>query len=840
MWRKSSEAFSILPHNTPSFYVYLLLMSNPIKTRFPLKIIASYLVLATMAVIVVVFLFSELRTYLNAANDTNSKKVTETSSLINLVYETDSYSRLALLSENEEDYELFKVRVDSLYQRISDFRKSTQKEAQKIQLDSIKKLLISKNKNIIALRELSMEMNEDTSLDDILREFTNLENNMGKFTLNNTLKPKWRSRKDRKSWENIINIQNYLRGADTMKVSAKLIDSTLAASRYIVAEAKYLRNKNREELKARESELIVNDLVISKKLQELITVFDKEISTNYLRERTEQKRSIEKASSVLKISGIVGLVVILLFSYIIISDFFRAEKLRKKLRIAKDITEDVLKSREQLIATVSHDLKTPLHTISGYTELFKNTPLSEKQEYYTNQIASGTLFITQLVNDLLDFSKLEAGKLKIDAVAFSLENILLESGNAVKDRYLDKDVRLNFSIDDIFKNHYYKSDPLRIRQIVLNLISNAFKFTEAGSVSVIAEIGAKKKKRTQAIITVKDTGIGISAEKQELIFKEFTQAEEDTSRKFGGTGLGLAISKKLAGLLGGSISVVSELGKGSAFSVLLPLEHLAETERMAPKNTTAKEISLSNLQLKALVFDDDAAMRSLLVEVLEQEGISCNAFEKFSEFETISGTVDYDFILTDIQMPEIDGFQVLKHLQSGSFLMHTDQPVIAMTGNQKHKSEYYFEQGFSELLHKPFHKIDLVNTLCVLFEIGSKISKAPVIETTKEEKVYNLSLLKSFVKDDKGLKEILSVFLIQIKKDMAKLKEAVASNDRDTVRALSHRKLTMTRQIQASKIIPILETLELIKNEDPELENIFSTLKEEMEELTTALQFEIS
>lgn len=291
-------------------------MSKPFKTRFPLKIIASYLVLATLAAVVVVFLFSELRTYLNTTNETDSKEVVKTGSLINLVYETDSYSRLALLSENEEDYQLFQVRVDSLYQRIADFRKSTPKESQKAQLDSIKKLLISKNKNIIALRELSMQMNEDTSLDEILREFNNLENNMGKFTLENYLKPKWRSRKERKSWENIIRLSNMNKGVDTMKVSAKLIDSTLATTRFIVAEAKYNRNKNREELKAREAELIANDLVISKNLQELITVFDQEISRNYLREKTEQQRSIEKASSVLKISGIVGLVVILLLSLI--------------------------------------------------------------------------------------------------------------------------------------------------------------------------------------------------------------------------------------------------------------------------------------------------------------------------------------------------------------------------------------------------------------------------------------------------------------------------------------------------------------------------------------------
>ncbi len=815
-------------------------MSKPIKTRFPLKIIASYLVVATLAVVVIVFLFSELRTYLNAANNTDSTKVVATGSLINLVYETDSYSRLALLSENEEDFERFQVRVDSLYQRIADFRKSTPKYAQKVQLDSIKKLLISKNKNIIALRELSMQMDEDTSFDDILREFNNLENSMGRFAMKNTLNPKWRSREERKSYENIIKIWNSMKGTDTMKVSAKLIDSTLAVTRYIVAEAKFVRNKNREELKAREAELIVNDLVISKKLQELITVFDREISKNYLRGKTEQQRSIEKASSVLKISGIVGLVVILLFSYIIISDFFRAEKLRKRLRVAKETTEDVLKSREQLIATVSHDLKTPLHTISGYTELFRNTPLSEKQEYYTNQIASGSLFITQLVNDLLDFSKLEAGKLKIDHIAFPLENILLESGNAIKDRYSDKNVKLHIVIDENLKNRYYKSDPLRIRQIVLNLVSNAFKFTETGSVSIIAEILSKKKKQTEIKITVKDTGIGISAEKQELIFKEFTQAEEDTSTKFGGTGLGLAISKKLAGLLGGSISVISQLGKGSAFSVLLPLDNVAEAEILQSPQKETQTTSLAALQLKALVFDDDDAMRSLLSEVLEQEGIFCNAFEKFSEFETISGTIDYDFVLTDIQMPETDGFQVLKNLQSGKHLMYTDQPIIAMTGDQQHESDYYFEQGFSELLHKPFHKADLLNTLHILFEVESSISKEPIVSAKKEEALYDLSLLKSFMKDKKSLKEILSVFLIQTHKDMMVLKEAVEKNDRDTVRALSHRKLTMARQIQASSVVSILGVLEIIKDDDPKLEQLFNTLEVAMEKMTTKLKAEIS
>jgi hypothetical protein len=264
-------------------------MNKPIKTRFPLKIIVSYLVLAALAVIVSVFLFSELRLYLDAANNNDGKKVVETGSLINLVYETDSFSRLALLSEDEKDFERFQTQVDSLYQSIADFRKSTQDEDQKLQLDSIKRLLISKNKNIIELRELSMEMNQDSSLDDILQELDRLENSTGKLTFNNFYRNERMSRGEREAKQRLLKLMNSIQGLDTVKVDARLIDSTIAVTRYIVAEAKYLRNKNQEELKIREAELIANDLVISKNLQELITSFDQKITENYLNEKTMLK-----------------------------------------------------------------------------------------------------------------------------------------------------------------------------------------------------------------------------------------------------------------------------------------------------------------------------------------------------------------------------------------------------------------------------------------------------------------------------------------------------------------------------------------------------------------------
>src|SRR5690606_10036224 len=186
-------------------------------------------------------------------------------------------------------------------------------------------------------------------------------------------------------------------------------------------------------------------------------------------------------------------------------------------------------------------------------ELFENSSLSEKQKYYLAQITSSSHFISHLVDDLLDFSKLEAGKLPIENVPFSLENIIVEAGNAVKQQFPQKPVDLKFSISEEIKNKIFESDPFRIRQIINNLVGNAFKFTENGSVEIKVEELEIANKISTIKIAVIDTGIGISKEKQTVIFEEFTQADTNIAHKFGGSGLGLAISKKLTQLLGGKL-----------------------------------------------------------------------------------------------------------------------------------------------------------------------------------------------------------------------------------------------------------------------------------------------
>lgn len=782
------------------------------RNKFTFKIILSYLVLGALAVLVGFFLYSEFKNFTAESSETTGeKKFIETGTLINLVYETDGFSRLALLTESDEDFEKYMAKTDSLFRKIDEIKSLTTNDFQLKQLDSVKSLLKEKNRNIEQLRILRLTNQKDTSLDDIMREVRKLEASVGLNSVESLIRnPSKLKPRERRIWQKYADYLNSDAARDTSTVKSKTVDSMLVAARYIVAEAKKENSRIRESLIQKENELIRNDLNISERLREIIASFDREITKNNNLEKQQRAKSMERTKEILKFAGILGGIVVLLFSYFILSDFFRAERFKKNLEESKNYAESLLKSREQLISTVSHDLKTPLNTISGYSELFENSTLSEKQKYYLAQIISSSHFISHLVDDLLDFSKLEAGKLPIESVPFSLENIIIEAGNAVKQQFTQKAVDLKFSISQEIKSKIFESDPLRIRQIINNLVGNAFKFTETGSVEIKVEeldtsTALSVPKISKIKISVIDTGIGISEEKQQLIFNEFTQAETEIAHKFGGSGLGLAISKKLTELLGGSLMVESVLGEGSNFILTLPLKN---SDRILTKTIPKEHISFGGL--KAVIIDDDESMRALLQEIFEQMNIASEAFDNFENFHT---NFDFDFVLTDIQMPKTDGFTVLGKLKNGEINSYKNQPVIAMTGSREHSRDLYLKKGFSEMLPKPFSKQELVAVLERIFPNRRNFSEENIVDeifksNSADNEKFDLSLLKSFLNTPEALEEVLKVFNAQTEKDLQQIKNSIVENDTKTISEIAHRMLTMFRQIRAKEVTPILEKME--------------------------------
>ena len=813
-------------------------MNKP-KNRFPLKIIVSYLVLGALAVVVSYFLYTEYRTYIAASrNQPETEKIIETGTLINEVYETDSFSRIALLTQKQEDFDQYLEKSHALYQKIDTLKSIIPDSSQKVQLDSVKALIERKIQNIEQLRVLKLTSEQDTSLDDILREFKKFDRKIGRLNIEDIIKKPgkltYAERKAWAKWADYFTETNV--GFDTTQVNSITIDSLVKISRYIVLEAKRENSITRVALKEKENELLQNELDISYRLRKMISDFDAEVNRNWHIENQKRQASEAKTKNVLRTAGILGLCVIALFSYLIITDFFKAERLKRKLQREKQYSEEVLKTRDQLMATVSHDLKTPLNTIVGYSELFTHTTLSEKQKNYTQQIASSAHFISKMVDDLLDFSKLEAGKLHIDKVSFSLENLLHQIAKASKDLHIQKPITLNLYIDESLEGKVFESDPLRIQQIVHNLVSNAYKFTEKGRIQITANVLKIKEENYKVEIAVTDSGIGISKEKQQLIFKEFTQAESDTFQKFGGSGLGLAISKKIANLLGGTLKVQSTLGEGSTFFFTVPL--LVVNGKKGVTSTHHRAIEL-NGNLKAVIIDDDPSMIKLLKELFEQINIEVYGF---TSFEDVKKDLDlnFDFVLTDIEMPKINGFEVVKQLQEGVITSYNTQPIIAMTGATQYPRKKYLDSGFSEMLQKPFSKNQLIAALSPLFlnRIETHLPELQVFRNPSHE-LFDLSFLESFLNNHESVNEVLAIFYEQTAKDMQHIEAAIASFDCPLLANTAHRMLTMCRQLNAKRINPILETMEHCakgKTSQSEMESLFANLKIEVHNLTEALK----
>ncbi|MGS0525368.1 ATP-binding protein [Zobellia nedashkovskayae] len=334
---------------------------------------------------------------------------------------------------------------------------------------------------------------------------------------------------------------------------------------------------------------------------------------------------------------------------------------------------------------------------------------------------------------------------------------------------------------------------------------------------------------------VADTGIGIAKDKQHLIFREFTQAKKTTEKKFGGHGLGLTISKKLAELLKGKLTLESKLGAGSTFTLQLPLEITDAVEK------PGKEMPYMAPKLRMLIIDDDTALLHMLRELAESMGITAHTFTNFLSIEKDSHLA-YDIVLTDIQMPQVTGFEVLKKLQSGIYKHYSDQPIVAMTGRRDLGPEAYIGVGFSQVLQKPFTKGELIATLKLLGIATQK--QEPQEEKVKipeqEPKLYNLDIIHSFLgRNEDAIQDVLGTFLSDTETNMKLLEETVTAKDYQQVNHVAHRMLPMFRQLKVENCVTILERMELGTPENLDqdiLASSFVVLKHSVKELVAELE----
>lgn len=517
------------------------------------------------------------------------------------------------------------------------------------------------------------------------------------------------------------------------------------------------------------------------------------------------------------IGGIaVGAVLLSAFFLILIMrDISRSNRYRQQLEVANKRAEDLLIAREKLMLAITHDFKAPLGSIMGYTELLSRLTEDERQRFYLDNMKSSSEHLLKLVSDLLDFHRLDLNKAEVNRVTFNPSQLFDEIYVSFEPLTAAKGLALQCHVAPEL-NGGYISDPLRLRQIVNNLLSNAVKFTQKGEISLTAGYDSSK-----LTIAIADTGKGMASEDRERIFQEFTRLSGAQGEE--GFGLGLSIVKKLVTLLEGTIDVQSTLGEGSCFTVVLPLypvgKSLAESESpesessenespYAPKQSVAVP---PMKVIRVLLIDDDKIQLNLTAAMLKQHGIDAVCCEQLEQLiEQLRSSV-FDVLLTDIQMPAINGFDLVKLLRASNIPQAKTIPVIAVTARSEMDKAALHEHGFAGCLHKPF----TVKELLLTVNEGQLSADEAHITEDMGTVGINFSALTAYSEDDpEAAYSIIHTFIEETGKNVERMQQALNEKEVDGIAAMAHKLLPLFTMIGAEETIAPLKWLEACRGEE--------------------------
>ena len=574
------------------------------------------------------------------------------------------------------------------------------------------------------------------------------------------------------------------------------------------------RQKETEMLNTRISSLRVIGSGLSQRVNQLLENIEHD-EQEAARTKLMQEEEIRKeaAETMAKIA-IAAFVLVLVFSIVIARDITRNNHYRRELEKAKSYAENLLIAREKLMLTITHDIKAPAGSIIGYIDLLIRLVNDRRQQFYLSNMKSSAQHLLALVTSLLDYHRLEAGKMDLHPVAFNPHELLTDIYNSFLPLAEKKQLQLDFK-EKLPETLTLEGDPFRIRQIVENLLSNALKFTAAGGITLQAEYHGN-----QFVFCVSDTGCGMTASEQERIFKEFTRLSSAQGQE--GFGLGLSITRKLVELLLGRIDIESAPGKGSTFKVSMPLPSISPKPAPGSKEPA---ITLPKIHLRIAIIDDDRIQMHLTEAMLHNaaeevkgfkvEAVCCEQPEEL--IEQLKNRT-FDLVFTDIQMPAMNGFELLHHLRNQNFAQAQSIPVIAITARGDMNENDFQQKGFAGMLQKPFNQSELKkvvkNALPHLTVSDNIPDTSPVQKEAHEtsphtDQPYNFSPLTAFSEDDpEAAKEILRTFAQETQKNMEKLQTAISNKDMEALCATAHKMLPTFLMIEAQKAIPLLKWLE--------------------------------
>ncbi len=646
-----------------------------------------------------------------------------------------TYGESVLVWNNEDSlaYRKRRVQTDSMLQAL---RVQCEEFIRSTQIDSLRTLLAAKEAHLFQIMEASRKQRQTDSL---------LFNQKPTVATHTTTKTVTRKKK---------GIAGFFGGKETVQLPVTTRQTTL--DKKLISQI----NRQQRDIEAYTDSLRLCNKELNRKLRMMITNLDEQTWLAFRNKEERLKASYEHSSLV--ITGLIVFSIILLFiSYLVIQRDIKVKaKNRKHLEETIEQNIALLEMRKNIILTISHDIRAPLNVISGSAELAMDTREKKRRNTHLNNIRIVCRHVVHLLNNLLDVYRLNEAKetrndvpfnlnALLERIAFGFSHVINNKGILFNHDFTGTDVKLCGDVD-------------RIEQILDNLLSNAVKFTETGTISLNARYN-----EGELVLEIKDTGIGMSEDALSRIFRPFERL--GSVRNAEGFGLGLPITKGLVNLLGGTIDVTSGIDRGSTFRVTLPLKTTDETVESESQTIPHP----AHLPRNVLVIDDDAMLLDVIKEMLERNGMNCTVCTTTKDVVKAMRGKDYDLLLSDIQMPGTNGFDLLALLRRSNIGNSRTIPIIAMTARGDRDKEAFLHAGFTDYIYKPFSSSELLGLLSRIKTDGRE-----------EKPEVDFILVLSEVSDKH--KALLS-FISQSERDREELNAAIKNGDRQKLREITHR-----------------------------------------------------
>ncbi len=804
------------------------------------KVIWGYLFLLLMAMGGVAYVyteFEELAVEEVSQFETRKKTILITNTL-SMVYESDALNYFADLEKNNLNSLRLKYyravhNLDSLRTML------TENPIQQKKVDTIQYLLERKKWNTVQLLEILQEWNGgQIYLDNIERVIAN-QDSILRFRRKDSIPQKIVYQQLMTKQDTIVipKIKKGFFGSlgevlsskgetdttwvfnseqklitDTVKVAYNLSDTIIQILRTLQTTMAGQQEVMTSKLFVRANNLRYNNTILSNQINQMLHDIENESAQESMLRMEKRQSMLRETTRLVAYMGLIITLVAIVFLVIIVRDISKTYYYRRQLEKANVYARELLNTRENLIMTISHDIRAPISSILGFIELLLKRNPDERQRYYLDNMTISSRHVLSLVNDLLDFHRLESGKMEIHPVPFSVSNLINEIYTSFKPMARSKGLTLDLQIKPDFMQQTYMGDTNRIRQVINNLLSNAIKFTSEGRVFLHVGILEKDEQNFDLVVTVSDEGPGIPESERERIFCDFARLEE--ARLEEGFGLGLPITRRLVNLLHGTLDLHTEVGIGSDFVMTIPIplsENVLnpvteEDKKEADEENATPSIMEKDRTVYCLLIDDDPIQLALTEELLKRSNVEVVCISNPQEVLDVLKNISFDAVITDIQMPGVNGFKLLKMIRESGIEGMDQVPVIALSASVANESDYYKEKGFTAFLNKPFTAVQLINLLNNVLTIHLK----PVVK-------MDFSTLTAFAGEDQEASvNILKTFSEETSKSVDSLKKALENKDRNEVSRLAHKLIPLFTMIGTNNLV---QKLRILEKDDEELTN---------------------